>query len=55
VVKGPVETPNDISVVVYISLDGQGKWRAELKKEMRSVGYAYKRPWFAADQPFNPE
>ncbi|WP_419833473.1 TIR domain-containing protein [Endozoicomonas atrinae] len=40
VVKGPVETPNDISGVVYISLDDQGNWKDELKKEMRSVGYA---------------
>lgn len=39
VVKGIVETPNDISGVVYISLDDDGNWKEELKKEMRSVGY----------------
>lgn len=40
VVKGPVETPNDISGVVYIALDEKGNWKDELRKEMRSVGYA---------------
>ena len=39
VVKGTVETPNDISGVVYIALDDQGSWKDELKKEMQSVGY----------------
>lgn len=39
VVKGQVETPNDISGVVYVSMDSQGNWQNELKKEMRSVGY----------------
>jgi hypothetical protein len=39
IVKGTVETPNDISGVVYVSLDDQGNWKEELKKEMRSVGY----------------
>ena len=39
VVKGAVETPNDISGVVYVALDEQGNWKEELKKEMRSVGY----------------
>lgn len=39
VVKGSVETPNDISGVVYVSLDDKGSWKEELKKEMRSVGY----------------
>jgi hypothetical protein len=39
VVKGTVETPNDISGVVYVALDDQGRWREELKREMRSVGY----------------
>lgn len=39
VVKGIVETPNDISGVIYISLDDDGNWKEELKKEMRSVGY----------------
>lgn len=39
VVKGAIETPNDISGVVYISLDEQGNWKEDLKTEMRSVGY----------------
>lgn len=39
VVKDTVETPNDISGVVYVALDAQGLWKDELKKEMRSVGY----------------
>jgi len=39
VVKDTVETPNDISGVVYVALDAQGHWKEELKKEMRSVGY----------------
>lgn len=39
VVKGTIETPNDISGVVYVALDEQGCWKEELKKEMRSVGY----------------
>lgn len=39
VVKGNVETPNDISGVVYIQLDTAGAWRTELVKEMRAVGY----------------
>ncbi len=39
VVKGIVETPNDISGVVYISLDNNDNWKEELKKEMRCVGY----------------
>ena len=39
VVKDTVETPNDISGVVYVALDSLGNWKEELKKEMRSVGY----------------
>lgn len=39
VVKDTVETPNDISGVVYVALDQQGHWQEELKTEMRSVGY----------------
>lgn len=39
VVKCTVETPNDISGVVYVALDEQGNWQEELKKEMRSAGY----------------
>lgn len=39
IVKGQVETPNDISGVVYIALDDQDSWRDSLKKEMRAAGY----------------
>lgn len=39
VVKGQIETPNDISGVVYVQLDDQGSWKEELKKEMKAVGY----------------
>lgn len=39
IVKGDVETPNDISGVVYVSMDRQGSWQDQLKVEMRSVGY----------------
>lgn len=39
VVKGQVETPNDISGVVYVSMDELNNWKEELKNEMRSVGY----------------
>ena len=39
VVKDTVETPNDISGVVYVPLDAQNTWKEELKKEMRSIGY----------------
>lgn len=39
VVKGQVETPNDISGVVYVLMDELNNWKEELKKEMRSVGY----------------
>lgn len=38
-VKGTVETPNDISGVVYIDLDEKGKWKTELIKEMNNSGY----------------
>lgn len=39
VVKDTIETPNDISGVVYVPLDAQNTWKEELRKEMRSVGY----------------
>lgn len=34
-----VETPNDISGVVYISMDEAGAWHIAVAKEMRSSGY----------------
>lgn len=39
VVKGQVETPNDISGVVYIALDDEGGWKNGLISEMRAAGY----------------
>lgn len=37
-VKGNVETPNDISGVVYVSMDSD--WKLDLAKELRESGYA---------------
>lgn len=37
-VKGDVETPGDISGVVYIEMDDGGAWKTQLVKEMKSVG-----------------
>lgn len=39
VVKDEVEIPNDISGIVYISMDEYDNWKDELKKEMRDIGY----------------
>lgn len=39
IVKGDVETPNDISGVVYVDMDIAGDWQEQLKVEMRSAGY----------------
>jgi predicted nucleotide-binding protein len=38
-VKGVIETPNDISGVVYVSLDAVGAWKADVNKELKSCGY----------------
>lgn len=38
-VKGSIETPNDISGVVYVPMDSHGAWKLALAKEMRSSGY----------------
>ena len=38
-VKGDVETPNDISGVVYIAMDAPGAWEEELDEELRAAGY----------------
>jgi hypothetical protein len=40
VVKNTVETPNDISGVVYVSMDDAGNWKEEIKTEMRGAGYS---------------
>lgn len=37
-VKGDVETPGDISGVVYIPMDDAGAWKAGLAKEMSAAG-----------------
>lgn len=37
-VKGPIETPNDISGVVYINFDTAGTWKHELKRELQVAG-----------------
>lgn len=41
-VKGEIETPNDISGVVYVPLDGFGGWKIEVTKELRVCGYIVK-------------
>ena len=41
-VKGEIETPNDISGVVYIPLDGFGGWKNEVAKELKACGYVIK-------------
>jgi len=38
-VKDEIETPNDISGVVYVGLDSAGGWKAELTKELNACGY----------------
>lgn len=37
-VKGSVETPGDISGVIYINMDDAGAWKAELARNMKAVG-----------------
>lgn len=37
-VKGELEPPNDISGVVYISMDNESEWKEALKKELTSAG-----------------
>lgn len=39
-VKGDIETPNDISGVVYVPLDPSGAWKNEVVKELKVCGYA---------------
>lgn len=38
-VKGNIETPNDISGVVYTPLDDAGAWKMSLLKELKAAGY----------------
>lgn len=39
-VKSGVETPNDISGVVYVTLDDHGAWHVHVAKELRQAGFA---------------
>lgn len=39
IVKGNVETPNDISGVVYVSMDQEAVWKQQLIVELRGAGY----------------
>ncbi|EFF83603.1 hypothetical protein HMP0015_0926 [Acinetobacter haemolyticus ATCC 19194] len=39
-VKGQIETPNDISGVVYVPLDDIGAWKNEVVKELKACGYS---------------
>lgn len=38
-VKGTIETPNDINGVVYVSLDDFGGWKNSVATELRACGY----------------
>ena len=38
-VKGEIETPNDISGVVYIKMDEENAWHMKIAKELRNSGY----------------
>jgi len=38
-VKDDVEKPNDISGIVYITMDSNNGWQLQLAKEMKSAGY----------------
>ena len=38
-VKGEIETPNDISGVVYVSKDYAGAWKIDISKELEACGY----------------
>jgi len=40
-VKGDLEKPNDISGVVYVSLDDGGAWQLQLAKEMKGSGIQF--------------
>ena len=38
-VKGDVETPTDISGIVYVSMDNTNAWHIEIARELRNSGY----------------
>lgn len=44
-VKGVIETPNDISGVVYVDFDAHGSWKAAVVKELKACGYDV-QDWF---------
>lgn len=39
IVKGNIETPNDISGVVYTQMDEGGAWQYKVANEMKAIGY----------------
>ena len=41
-VKGDIETPNDISGVVYVPMDSSGGWKYAVIKELKACGYVVK-------------
>ena len=41
-VKGEIETPNDMSGVVYVQLDPYEGWKRAVAKELQSCGYILK-------------
>ncbi len=41
-VKGEIETPNDVSGVVYVLMDHPGAWKLEIVNELRACGYHIK-------------
>lgn len=38
-VQGDIETPNDISGVVYVSMDNADAWHMQISKELKRSGY----------------
>ncbi|WP_299574482.1 nucleotide-binding protein [uncultured Shewanella sp.] len=41
-VKGALETPNDISGVLYVTIDDPGAWKNQVAKELTQCGYTLK-------------
>lgn len=39
-VKGSIETPNDISGVVYVAMDDSDAWHIQIAKELKRSGYS---------------
>jgi len=39
-VKGDIETPNDVSGVVYVGMDSAKGWQTDVAKELKSSGYS---------------